>query len=180
LIRSQLSILSRDSTDLASTQYRRIIESLTKADRIIKPMWRQHLQQIIFDIKGLPPPLQLTTGNDLGGIERSLQAYCVAYQVQAPRWTVEWNASAQATFRLLRSEGAPYSPLQLLAVFRALRYNSFFKALSFADVDLTSLSGKMDFSQYGDCVVFTSLNGKVVWQIFYFVLANTLRYHPIG
>lgn len=145
--------------DLASTHYRRIIEALMKADRILKPMWPQHFQQAIFDIKGLPPPLQLTSGNDLGGLEMSLQAYCTAFHVQVPWWNIEWHRS-QPSFRLLPPEGNAYSPLQLLAVFRALRYNSFFKAISLRDVDLTSLIGKKDFVQYGDSVVHTSLNGQ--------------------
>lgn len=148
--------------DLASTHYRRIIEALTRIDRILKPMWPQHFQQVIFDIKGLPPPLQLTSGNDLGGLERSLQAYCAAFNVNVPRWTIEWNAPSQAAFRLLPSEGPSYSTSQLLACFRALRYNSFFKAISLRDVDLTALAGKQDYSQYGDSVVYTSLNGMLL------------------
>lgn len=148
--------------ELASTHYRRIIESLTKVDRILKPMWPQHFQQLIFDIKGLPPPLQLTSGNDLGGLERSLQAYCAAFHVQVPRWNIEWSASSQPVFRLFPSEGQRYTPLQLLAVFRALRYNSYFKGLSFRDVDLSALVGKTDYSHYGDSVVLTSLNGRSI------------------
>lgn len=145
--------------DLASSQYRRIIETLTKADRILKPMWPQHFQQVIFDIRGLPPPLQLTSGNDLGGLKRSLEAYCAAYQVQVPNWTIDWSPPPQPAFRLLPSNGRAYSPMQLLAVFRALRYNSFFKAISFRGVDLSSLVGKNDKSKYGDSLAYKSLNG---------------------
>lgn len=122
-------------------------------------MWPQNLQHAIFEIKGLPPPLQLTSGNDLGGLEMSLQAYCVAFNVQIPAWTIEWLTPSEPTFRLLTSDEWEYTPLQLLAVFRALRYNSFFKALSFRDVSLTSLANKSDYSQYGDTVVYTSLSG---------------------
>lgn len=146
--------------ELASTYYRRIIEAMTKADRELKPMWPQHLQHSIFDVKGLPPPLQLTSGNDLGGLERSLKAYCTAFRVQVPQWTIEWNTPSQPAFRLLPCEGSQYLPLQLLAVFRALRYNSFFKALSFRDVDLSALVGKKDYSHYGDAVMYTSLTGE--------------------
>lgn len=148
--------------DLASVQYRRIIEALIKADRNLKPMWPQSLQHTIFEVKGLPPPLQLTKGNDLGGLESSLQAYCAAYQVQVPAWKIEWNAPPHPAFRLLPPDGAAYSPLQLLAVFRALRYNSFFKALSFRDVDLSSLAGKNDYSQYGDGVAYRSLSSMTI------------------
>ncbi|PHH77678.1 hypothetical protein CDD80_330 [Ophiocordyceps camponoti-rufipedis] len=145
--------------DLASVQYRRVIEALTKADRILKPMWPQHFQQVIFDVRGLPPPLQLTSGNDLGGLKRSLQAYCAAYNVRGPEWKIEWNTSPQPAFRLLPKDGETYSSLQLLAVFRALRFNSFFKAISFHGVDLSPLAGKNDHSQYVDAVAYRSLNG---------------------
>jgi len=145
--------------DLASVHYRRIIEALLRVDRILKPMWPQHFQQSIFDIKGLPPPLQLTSGNDLGGIERSLQAYCAAFHTSMPHWTVEWYTSSQPVFRLMQSENSPYSPAQLMAVFRALRYNSFFKGISFRDVDLSPLAARKDYSPYGEGVVYTSLNG---------------------
>lgn len=151
--------------DLASTHYRRIIEAMTRVDRILKPMWPQHFQQIVFDIKGLPPPLQLTSGNDLGGVERSLAAYCAAFHVDMPRWTVDWQASSQPAFRLLPLEDAQYSPLQLMAVFRALRYNSFFKAISFRDVDLSPLAGRKDYSPFGEGVVCASLNGTDTRQI---------------
>lgn len=145
--------------DLASVHYRLIIEAMTRADRILKPMWPQHFQQTLFDIKGLPPPLQLTSGNDLGGVERSLDAYCAAFHVDVPLWTVDWHTSSQPAFRLLPLEGSQYSPLQLMAVFRALRYNSFFKAISFRNVDLSPLSSRKDYSTYGEGVVYTSLNG---------------------
>lgn len=123
-------------------------------------MWPQHFQQVIFDVKGLPPPLQLTSGNDLGGLKRSLEAYCAAYQVQMPNWTIEWSPPPQPAFRLLPPDGQAYSCMQLLAVLRALRYNSFFKAVSFRDVDLSSLADKNEISQYGDSVAYKSLNGK--------------------
>lgn len=122
-------------------------------------MWPQHFQQIIFDIKGLPPPLQLTSGNDLGGVERSLQAYCIAFNCDMPQWTVEWHSSSQPAFRLLPLDSVQYTPHQLMAVFRALRYNSFFKAISFRGVDLFPLAGRKDYSPYGEGVVHTSLNG---------------------
>lgn len=144
---------------LASTFYRRIIEALVKIDRVLKPMWPQNLQHAIFEIKGLPAPLQLTSGNDLGGLEISLEAYCKAFRVQVPAWTIEWYTPSEPAFRLLASDDSEYSPLQILAVFRALRYNSFFKALSFRDVDLSSLANKNDYSQFGDAVVYTSLSG---------------------
>ncbi|KAK2592971.1 hypothetical protein QQS21_009338 [Conoideocrella luteorostrata] len=148
--------------DLASSQYRRIIETLTKVDRILKPMWPQHFQQVIFDIKGLPPPLQLTSGNDLGGIKQSLEAYCAAFQVHVPNWTIDWSPPPQPAFRLLPSNDTTYSPLQLLAVFRALRYNSFFKAISFRDVDLSPLAGRHDKAQYADSLAYKSLNGVTI------------------
>ncbi|KAG6040421.1 hypothetical protein E4U41_000621 [Claviceps citrina] len=148
--------------DSASSRYRHIIETLTKADRNLKPMWPQHFQQVIFDIKGLPPPLQLTSGNDLGGLKRSLEAYCAAFHVSAPNWTIDWSPPPQPVFRLLPPDGKTYAPLQLLAVFRALRYNNFFKAISFRGVDLTPLAGRNDRAQYADSLAYKSLNGVTI------------------
>ncbi|CAM1505561.1 Fc.00g111980.m01.CDS01 [Cosmosporella sp. VM-42] len=169
--------------ELASIHYRRIIDAMTKVDRELKPMWPQHFQQAIFDIKGLPPPLQLTSGNDLGGLERSLKAYCAAFRVQVPRWTIEWNKPSQPAFRLLPSDGPQYLQLQLLAVFRALRYNSFFKALSFRDVDLSALAGKKDYSHYGDAILYTSLTGLNIPEDHYDILLQapvlTQEFHAL-
>lgn len=132
---------------------------MTRVDRVLKPMWPQQFQQLIFDIKGLPPPLQLTSGNDLGGIERSLQVHCAAFHVDMPRWSVDWHSYYRPEFCLLPRDDAQYSPLQLMAVFRALRFNSFFKAVSFRNVDLSPLSSRKDHSPYGEGVVYSSLNG---------------------
>jgi hypothetical protein len=121
-------------------------------------MWPQALQQSLFDIKGLPPPLTLTSGNDLGGLERSLQAYCAAFGIQQPHWTVEWPTASMATFRLLPLDRSPYSALQLLAVFRALRYNNYFKALSFRNVNLLPLADKHDSVE--DNIAYSSKTGN--------------------
>lgn len=135
-------------------------------DRILKPMWPQHFQQHIFDVKGLPPPLQLTSGNDLGGIEQSLRAYCAAYSVDMPRWAVDWHHTYQPVFRLIPLEGTTYLPMQLMAVFRALRYNNFFKAISFRGVDLSSLVSKRDYLPGDESIVQTSINGKKSFGFF--------------
>jgi hypothetical protein len=146
---------------------------MTKVDRELKPMWPQHLQKAIFDIKGLPPPLQLTSGNDLGGLERSLHAYCAAFKVQVPRWTIEWNTPSQPAFRLLPPGAQPYSTLQLLALFRALRYNSYFKELSFRNIDLSGIAGKKDYSHFGDTIAYTSLNGVKISEEHYDILMQS-------
>lgn len=136
-------------------------------------MWPQQLQQTIFDIRGLPPPLQLTSGNDLGGLETSLLAYCVAFNVDVPNWKIEWNAPSQPCFRLLPATGPGYTAFQLLAVFRALRYNSFFKAISFEGVDMTSLAGKTDPASQGESLVYTSASRKLPF-FFFFIKKRTL------
>jgi hypothetical protein len=63
-------------------------------------------------------------------------------------------------FRLIPPKGATYTPLQLMAVFRSLRYNGYFKSISFKDVDLSSLAGKIDHSQGNESIVHTSINGE--------------------
>lgn len=158
---------------LASVYYRRIIETVIKMDRILKPTWPQHLQQAIFEIRGLSPPLQLTSGNDLGGLDISLPAYCAAFKVSVPHWRIDWSTPSQPCFCLLPpSHDKTYAPLQLLAVFRALRYNGFFKAVSFADVDLSPLASKKDYAQYGDSVVYASANRVRIPDDLYHILSQ--------
>lgn len=100
----------------------------------------------------------------MGGLETSLPAYCVAFGVSMPNWTIDWNTPTHPCFRLLPSpDEEDYEPLQLLAVFRALRYNSYFKAVSFEGVNLTPLMGHYDHMRQGDSIAHTSSSRE--WEI---------------
>lgn len=134
-----------------------------KADRAVKPAWPQQLQRDIFDLHGLTSQLHLPAGQDFGGLKRTLEAYCAAYGCPLPDWTVSWKCERREhnpEFRLLPSKaGSGYTKYQLLAVFKSLRYNDYFKSLSFRDVDFSPICGWYDLPQYNDAVADVSRNG---------------------
>ncbi|EFX02749.1 leucine rich repeat domain containing protein [Grosmannia clavigera kw1407] len=149
--------------ELASHQYRRIILTLTKADKFLKPAWPTPWQtQEVFHVKGLPIYQQIAAGEDFGGFQRTLTAFCAGYRCDPVDWEISWRTTVSPEFRVLpSSKGVKYTDLQLLAVLRALRYNDYFKAISFRDVDLSSLLDRYDstrtaniayMSRYGVCL----------------------------
>jgi hypothetical protein len=81
---------------------------------------------------------------DFGCFKRTLDAYLAAYRCEPVGWEINWKTRFAPEFRLLPARCGSYSPLQLLAVLRALRYNDYFNSLSFRDVDLSVLYGLED------------------------------------
>ena len=80
---------------------------------------------------------------------RAVGAYCEAYHLARDRLRYEIANSGEATlvFRLLSAVGESYSPLELLAVMRSLRYSDIFVAISFTNVSLDPLNRRHD--EYG-------------------------------
>ncbi|KZL70689.1 leucine rich repeat protein, partial [Colletotrichum tofieldiae] len=152
--------------ELASRWYREIVMTFMKADRAVKPAWPQHMQRDIFDIRGLTAQLLLPSGQDYGGLKRTLEAYCATFRCKAPEWTVNWKCERREhcpEFRLLPAkELGGYSALQLLAVFKALRFNDYFKALSFRDVDFSPLCGLTDVPGWDESVADVNRDGLVI------------------
>jgi hypothetical protein len=148
--------------ELASRYYREILMTFMKADRYLKPSWPQHLQQVIFDIKGVTSPLHLPSGEDLGGLKRSLDAYCSTFDCEPVKWVVNWKAHYAPEFCVLPADDPRgYSYLQLLAVFRALRFNDYFKSLSFRDVDFSCLLNRKDIAMYEDSIADVNRHGEL-------------------
>lgn len=99
----------------------------------------------VFRVTGLPESTFLIPGENFGSLKRTLDAYLAAYRSQAVEWEVDWKTPFAPEFRLLPpKEGSVYSNLQLLAVFRALRYNDYFHSISLRDIDLSGLWNKID------------------------------------
>lgn len=74
--------------------------------------------------------------------DRTLIAYCAGYDVDTSRicYSVDYQCEDAPCFQLLPpSTNATYSSLELLAVFRSLRYNESFGSISFARIDLSPL-----------------------------------------
>ncbi|CAK7207935.1 hypothetical protein SEUCBS139899_010750 [Sporothrix eucalyptigena] len=145
--------------ELSSRHYRRIILTLTKADKFLKPAWPTQWQiQEIFHVAGLPTPQHIVAGEDFGGFQRTLSAFYAAYRCNPVDWEINWRTPFAPEFRVLPSTKGVYTDLQLLAVLRALRYNDYFKSLSFCEVDMSSLLEKYDSSRKGN-VAYMSRSG---------------------
>ncbi|KAH6850100.1 hypothetical protein B0I37DRAFT_413526 [Chaetomium sp. MPI-CAGE-AT-0009] len=131
--------------ELASRYFRQTIRVFGTADRFLKPAWPQLWQsREIFHVSGLKEPQYLVPKEDFGSFKRTLDAYLAAYHCQDVDWEINWKTRFAPEFRLLPGKRGLYSPLQLLAVLRALRYNDYFTSLSFRDVDLSVLYGLQD------------------------------------
>lgn len=84
--------------------------------------------------------------------DRTLTAYCAAYNIDTSniRYTVNYMVEDAPAFELLPINNCrrpKYSPIELLAVLRALRYNETFSTISFAGISLEVLNGLCD--RYG-------------------------------
>ena len=135
---------------LASCQASEIALQIRAAAEYLRPEWLQ--QPIFFN---LPSPmdenalLPVDTDDDHGSFDRTLVAYCAGYNVDTSmiRYTIDYECEDAPVFRLL----SPASPLrleytahELLAVFRALRYNESFATISFAGIHLDVLQNLFD------------------------------------
>ena len=154
-----------EKLDLSSRHHRTILSKLFKADTYLKPAWPLWTRREVFFIDGESQPIHLPEGEDYGGFKRTLEAFIAAYRCAGVNWTVEWgNVRYQPEFRLLPPTKQPqYSAYQLLAVFRALRYNDFFKSLSFRDIDFSNLSWLFDNSKRMESTVWISRTGS--WDL---------------
>lgn len=96
----------------------------------------------------LPPPAD-AGAEEHCCFERTLTAYCIAYDVNPSNicYTIDYSTEDAPTFQLLPladQRRLDYSAAELLAVMRALRYNESFSSLSFAGVHLDVLNGTHD------------------------------------
>ena len=165
----------RVTLELASFSYRSIIRVFRTADRYLKPVWPNLWQTTeIFHVKGLEELRYLLPSDDFGSVRRTLDAYTAAYGCRAVKWEINWKTRFPPEFRVLPAEdGSRYSPLQLLAVLRALRYNDYFQSLSFRDVDLGPLWSVHDpFSSTKAHVAYLSRSCKIQLLLRYRFLAD--------
>jgi hypothetical protein len=122
-----------------------MIRTFGTADRFLKPAWPQLWQTMeVFQVSGLKEPQYLVPKEDFGSFKRTLDAYLAAYRGEDVDWEINWKTCFAPEFRLVPPKRGAYSPLQLLAVLRALRYNDYFNSLSFRDIDLSVLCGLQD------------------------------------
>ena len=99
------------------------------------------------------------------GLNRTLCAYCAAYDINASRirYEVNWQTEDAPAFELQSpADGrAKYSVLELLAIMRALRYNESFGCISFSNISLDPLRDRYDRNG-DDHVPWSSRSGETL------------------
>ncbi|KAJ3563360.1 hypothetical protein NPX13_g8229 [Xylaria arbuscula] len=158
----RLPLGSLRTVELSSRYHQNILTKLFKADTYLKPAWPLWTRREVFYVSDDTQQIPLPNGEDYGGFRTTLEAFIEGYRCQPVEWTVKWkNVPHAPQFCLLKAENqSPYSAHQLLAVFRALRFNEFFKSLSFHDVDFSRLSNKFDNTQRLESTIWLSRTGK--------------------
>ncbi len=131
------------TANLASSSTNDIALWIRYASDYLRPEWLR--PPFVFDVPGeVEDQVQLLpiAHEDYNCFDRTLMAYCAAYDTDASSvcYTVDHNCEDAPWFQLLpKADEIPYTALQLLAVFRALRYNESFTTVSFAGINLCPL-----------------------------------------
>ncbi|KAI1637204.1 hypothetical protein F4809DRAFT_605928 [Biscogniauxia mediterranea] len=147
---------------LSSRYHRIILSKLFKADAYLKPAWPLWTRCEVFLVDGEALQTPLPNGEDYGGFKTTLDAFLEGYHCPSVNWKVEWkNVQHPPQFRLLQPKiQSQYTAHQLLAVLRALRFNDYFKSLSFQDIDFQNLFGVVDNAKRLESTVWLSRTGK--------------------
>lgn len=131
------------TANLASTEVAEIALCLRSAADYLRPLWPR--QPFIFDVplalEEQVQPAPVAYG-DYDQFDHTLMAYCAGYDADTSRicYTVDHNCEDAPRFQLLPAlDGGPYTTVELLAVFKSLRYNESFTSISFSTVNLCSL-----------------------------------------
>jgi hypothetical protein len=140
-----------DILEFATSSPTDVAIALIRAWQYLKPQWddynfnfagpRRLLQN--FENSTLP----LNGEEDLGCFDRTLIAYCMAYNCNPVniQYSIDWEAEDGPEFGLWPPVfSKKYTFFELLAVMRALRYNEIFCSISFRDIDLHSMHGVLD------------------------------------
>lgn len=136
---------------LASLASRDIALRLRSMEEILRPEWESRPfdylvpEDVHQDLsrQGSPHPM------DQDSLDRTLIAYCVAYDVQPENisYQITYPPENCPRFELLQPTGmrrSQYNTLELLAVMRSLRYNETFASISFKDIHMDVLNGLKD------------------------------------
>ena len=123
---------------------------LRQAAEYLRPEWIEQpftwvVPQLLRDDL-LPVPAEEEENR---AFDRTLTAYCAAYGIDTSniRYTVNYMCEDAPKFELLPTSNPrrpKYNSIELLAVFRALRYNESFNAISFSQISLDVLNGLCD------------------------------------
>ncbi|KAF8862036.1 RNI-like protein [Acephala macrosclerotiorum] len=134
--------------------------AILRAFHYLKPLWLDST----YNYRGprcIVDPPSVQNDEDLNCFDRTLVAYMVAYGCNPTKiqYSVDYEAEDGAEFRLRAPRfGKKYSALELLAVFRAVRYNQLFRSISFRGISLHELHTVYDDNGY-EHVAFTTRGG---------------------
>lgn len=136
---------------LASLASHDIAIRLHHVENVLRPEIGQRLYKFIVPPEvddQLAPPVDSEVEEHCC-FERTLTAYCIAYDVNPSKicYTIDYTCEDAPRFQLLplaNSRRKEYSAAELLAVMRALRYNETFGSISFSGVHLDVLNGLND------------------------------------
>ncbi|KAG0637713.1 hypothetical protein HOY80DRAFT_243068 [Tuber brumale] len=137
---------------LASTEAPEIIQSIRQAAEFLRPNWLipPFSVDIPEDMKDEPiPEIPPTPDDDYNGFDRTLSAYCTAYDLDASNivYGIHTEVEDSPQFVLYPpaySRRRQYTDLELLAVMRSLRWNEAFASLSFHGISLEPLHSVVD------------------------------------
>ncbi|KAI9752184.1 MAG: GID complex subunit containing RING finger motif [Chaenotheca gracillima] len=130
---------------LASTASEDIAITIRQATEMLRPEWLEQSFSFL-----CPRNLEdasyaaMRSEEDYRGFDRTLTAYCASYQIDTSniRYTVDHDVDDGPQFTLFppaHSRRPSYTALELLALFRALRYNECFYSISFSGIKLNVL-----------------------------------------
>ncbi|KAK3717810.1 hypothetical protein LTR37_005581 [Vermiconidia calcicola] len=135
---------------LASLWSHEVAARLYFAENFLRPECGHRLLKFIAppEVEDLIAP-SVPTDEEHGCLDRTLAAYSIAYGLNPAnvRYTINYDCEDGPRFDLLPPSDTrrpEYSPLALLAIMRALRYNESFGSISFAGTSLDSLNGLRD------------------------------------
>lgn len=157
-----------DVLELAASATPDIAVAILKSWQHLKPLWDHS-----FNFRGPRRLVEISDAvvlldEDLGCFDRTLVAYCMAYNCNPMniQYSIDDFAEDAPEFSLWPPRYAKrYSMLELLAVMRALRFNEIFRSISFANIDLHCLHGTVE--PFGnDHVAFTTRSGIDIQKYF--------------
>ena len=136
---------------LASSSATDIALCVRNAADFLRPLWVEQpfLWQVPKSLEEGILPIPPADVEDHACFDRTLTAYCVGYNINAStiRYTVNYECEDAPEFCLIepnKSQRSKYTPIELLAVLRALRYNETFHSISFARARLDTLHNVKD------------------------------------
>jgi hypothetical protein len=132
---------------LASSATPEIALSLRYASEYLRPEWlrQPYILNVPREVEDRMDPPTYSI-EDHHCFDRTLIAYCAAYGVDTSQifYTIDYQCEDAPCFVLVPRISHAYTALELLAVFKSLRYNESFTSISFSGIDLNPLRHMYD------------------------------------